>query len=65
MTAKIDEKTVVPLSWLLVGFAFGLAPVMAATFWVAGVNNRLQRIEQKLGIPEIKEATLLEEKIRS
>ena len=48
---KIDEKTVVPLPWLLAGFMVGLTPVIYATFWISSVNFRLERIEDKLGIP--------------
>lgn len=51
MSIKIDEKTVVPIGWVLGGFAVIIMPVIVGAIWVAGVNFRLQRIEQKLGIP--------------
>lgn len=56
---KLDDRTVVPLTWLVGGFAAGLAPVIAAVFWIASVNFRLQRIEEKLGIPPYRSGSLL------
>lgn len=49
---KIDDKTVVPISWVLGGFAAVLAPVIAIAMWVQAVNYRLARIESKLGIAQ-------------
>ncbi len=48
--SRIDEKTVVPLGWVLALFSTGIATAAAAAFWVSAVNNRLARIEDKLGI---------------
>jgi len=48
---KIDERTVMPITWFVaaLGACFGM--VSAGSFWVFSVNARLARIEQKLGIP--------------
>lgn len=53
---KIDEKTTLPLQWVIVGAYVGggaiLASLIIACSWVFTVNARLMRIEQKLGITE-------------
>jgi len=48
---KIDEKTVMPIGWALAGFGVMISVTVVGSFWVAAVNFRLQRIEEKLGIP--------------
>lgn len=48
---KFDEKTVVPIGWVLSGFISVLAITVIGAFWVSTVNFRLERIEDKLGIP--------------
>lgn len=48
--SKIDEKTSVPLNVVMTGFSVALGVAVAGTFWVASVNARLARIEDKLGI---------------
>lgn len=49
---KIDEKSVVPLGWVVTGMCTGIAATVAGVFWVSTVNFRLERIEEKLGIPQ-------------
>lgn len=53
---KIDSETSVPIGWVLSGFAIVVASAIAGTFWVSSVNDRLSRIEEKLGIPIYKTA---------
>ena len=53
---RIDDKTMVPLGAVFMCFAATLGGVIAGSFWVKGVNDRLTRIEEKLGIPPIAEA---------
>lgn len=47
---KIDEKTVVPLGWMIGGLAAVVGATIVGAFWVFSVDARLGRIEQKLGI---------------
>ena len=51
---KIDDKTVVPIGWVLGGFATLLAIAVTtsiqATLWVSSVDDRLSRIEDHLKI---------------
>ncbi len=54
--SKIDERTSVPLMWLLMGLAAVVTPTIIGSFWVSSVNFRLSRIEEKLGIPAYKSA---------
>lgn len=49
---RLDEKSVVPLGWVLSGMSVVIAGTVVGVFWVSTVNFRLQRIEEKLGIPE-------------
>jgi hypothetical protein len=53
---KIDEKTTLPIQWVIVGAYVGggaiLASLIVACSWVFTVNARLMRIEQKLGISQ-------------
>lgn len=49
---KIDEKAVVPVSWVLSGYAAIISVTVIGAFWVSSVNYRLERIEEKLGIPQ-------------
>lgn len=48
---RIDDKSVVPLGWVLGGFATMISISAMGAFWIATVNFRLQRIEEKLNIP--------------
>lgn len=48
---KIDDKTVVPIGWVLAAFGVSVGTVIAGSFWIASVNFRLERIEEKLDIP--------------
>ena len=48
--SKIDEKTSVPLMWVALAGVSVLTWTWIGATWVKGVNDRLTRIEQKLGI---------------
>lgn len=48
---KVDEKTLVPVGWVLGGFVTVITIVVIGAFWVSAVDYRLSRIEEKLGIP--------------
>lgn len=47
---RITERTGIPLGWVLSGMAVVVTSAVMGTFWVAMVNTRLSRIEDKLGI---------------
>jgi len=53
---RIDDKTSIPLKWVVLSAWFGgaaiLAGVVVACTWVFTVNARLARIEDKLGITQ-------------
>jgi hypothetical protein len=51
MDSRIDEKTVVPIGWVLGGFTIMVTIAVTGAFWVSAVNFRLSRIEDRLGIP--------------
>jgi hypothetical protein len=51
MGSKIDEKTLVPIGWVLTGLAAIFFIVLRGAFWMSSVDGRLQRIEDKLGVP--------------
>lgn len=48
---KIDEKSVVPLSWFITGLLTVITMTGGGVVWITTVNFRLERIEEKLGIP--------------
>lgn len=52
---KIDGHTVVPIGWVITGlatiFTISTSVTLTVAFWCAAVNFRLQRIEDRLGIP--------------
>ena len=48
---RIDEKTVLPIAWVFSGFAAVISITAVIAFYVSNLNYRLERIEQKLGIP--------------
>lgn len=48
---KIDDKAVVPVGWVFTGFGIIISTTIFGAFWVATVNFRLERIEDRLGIP--------------
>lgn len=57
MAPKLDERTTVPLSWLGVCVALSASVVCTSvmvtargSYWVQSVNDRLARIETRLGI---------------
>lgn len=58
--SHINEKTMVPLGWVLAGLATLILAVAYSAFWVRGVNDRLARIEQYLKIPEASRGLLQE-----
>lgn len=47
---KLDEEMLVPLRWVVGAFGISSTIFVVGTFWVAAVNTRLARIEEKLGI---------------
>ncbi len=53
MPSRIDDKTTVPLSIVAVLFATGVSVTATGAFWVKSVNDRLSRIEDKLGIVQV------------
>jgi len=58
---RIDEKAVVPLGWVLGGFATMISISAMGAFWIATVNFRLQRIEEKLNIPLFQNSTAMKD----
>lgn len=48
---KIDDKTLVPLGWVVGGMGVILAFAVRGAFWVSHVDDRLKDIEIRLGIP--------------
>ena len=48
---RIDSRAVVPLGWVVSGIGAGVSVTIVGVFWVSTVNFRLERIEEKLGIP--------------
>lgn len=58
---KIDDKAVVPIGWVLCGMGSVVVGTITGVFWVATVNFRLQRIEEKLGIPPYHSSLTLED----
>lgn len=49
--SQIDERSAIPLTWLFMVMLVVVSSTMTGVFWVSTVNFRLQRIEEKLGIP--------------
>lgn len=58
MDMKIDGKSVVPVGWVFTGFGVIISITIIGAFWVAAVDFRLQRIEEKLGIPAYHEINI-------
>jgi hypothetical protein len=56
MTPKIDEKTMVPLGLVATLFAVGIGVTVTGAFWVSKVDDRLARIEDRLGLPRYRDA---------
>lgn len=48
---KFDSSSVVPLGWVISGMSVVVAGTITGVFWISTVNFRLERIEEKLGIP--------------
>ena len=53
MSVKIDDRAVVPIGWVFGAFGTMITVTIIGAFWVSAVNFRLQRIEEKLGIPPL------------
>lgn len=47
---RITERTGIPLGWVIGLFSTGISITIIGTIFVASVNFRLSRIEEKLGI---------------
>ncbi len=51
---RIDEKTLVPIGWVVSVFTAVVISSITGTFWVASwmssVDKRLSRIEEKVGL---------------
>lgn len=47
---RIDERTSVPLLWLLTSVLAAISVSATGCFWVFKVDSRLERIEKRLGI---------------
>ncbi len=56
MVKKIDDTTLVPLTWLAALLLTTISCTSIVVFWVLRVDTRLNRIEQKLGIYQPDEA---------
>lgn len=54
MRVKIDSSAVVPIGWVLTGMGAVISVTIAGVVWISTVNFRLQRIEERLGIPIFK-----------
>lgn len=50
MPSRIDDKTVVPLNVVAILLAAVVSATVTGAFWVKSVNDRLSRIEEKLGV---------------
>ena len=50
MHVKIDDKTYIPLWTAVAGFIFTGGLLIQGTFYIGGVDARLERIEARLGI---------------
>lgn len=55
---RIDDKTVIPIGWVISCCTVLVVSAVAGTFWVSSVNDRLSRIEDKLGIPPYRTAVI-------
>lgn len=52
--ANINERTTIPIIWAASLLSLVLVPTAIGAMWVKGVNDRLSRIESRLGIqPEV------------
>jgi hypothetical protein len=51
--SRIDEKTLIPLSFVGALFSIGIMITAMGVYWMTSVNERLGRIEQRLGIMPI------------
>lgn len=54
---RIDDRASIPVVWFVVSIVSVIGGVYAGSFWMFSVNERLGRIEEKLGIRNITRAT--------
>lgn len=59
--SRLDEKTVIPIGWVIAGFMPVVCITVTGAFWIAAVDFRLGRIEEKLGIPAYHASTIISE----
>lgn len=50
---SINDRTKIPVTWAFILAAAIFGPVCLAAMWVKGVDDRLSRIEDKLGIKPV------------
>lgn len=63
MGMRIDDKSVLSLG-LVVALLIGTVSIsVTGAFWISSVDNRLSRIEEKLGIPSKIEPAKAEGKV--
>ena len=48
---RLNEKTEVPLVWLVSGMIFACGASATAALFFANINYRLERIEDRLSLP--------------
>lgn len=58
MPSRIDNRTLIPIEMVAAILTFGVSITAVGAFWVSRVDDRLSRIESKLGIA-VNETTLL------
>lgn len=59
---KLDGEALVPIGWVIGGFSGLIAIVFMVTSFMNRVTFRLERIEDKLGIPRYQMDASLEKK---
>ncbi len=50
MSSRIDEETMLPLRVVAIFLVAVISATVTGVFWVSKVDDRLARIEEKLGI---------------
>lgn len=61
---KVSDKTYIPISWFFFTIGVAVSSTVASVLWISTVNYRLQRIEDKLGIPVYKAEIMAPETFR-
>lgn len=61
---NINEKTSLPISWFIASFIPLLSIAFTGAFWIKSVNDRLSRIEDKLGIQMFSNAKVTDEFVK-